>query len=192
MYFALVREEKLNTEQPRVYFSRNRRESRAWGELFKLDRNTEASMCRDLGRTLGDMDLRLSGEYRRTYGQLKPDVWIQDGYHAIIIENKDGGPRSLREAEYLSFLNLDALGSRIRYFLYSVPHAWLPNPDAEWWQFTKEKKADDKVHRGIIPWDDEFVNFLCSALYVPEWYRNKLPNRVDQGKYLGPGQQFWD
>jgi hypothetical protein len=191
MYFALAREGRLNAMHPRVYFSRNRGESRAWGELFKLDRETQIWMCRDLNKTLAGLGIRVTGESQRAYGQLKPDIWIHDENHAIIIENKDGGPRSSRESEYLNFLREDALGKPNRAFLYAVPQGWLPNETAEWWQFVREGEADNKVRRGIIPWDDEFVGFLCDTLSVPEWFCDKLPNKVNEGKYLDPGQHFW-
>jgi hypothetical protein len=193
MYFALAREGELPADRPRVYFSRSQKDSRAWGDLFRLDRKTQVWMCRDLGRTLTDLDVSVSGDYQRKYGQLKPDVWIQDGQHAIIIENKDGGHRSRREDEYLEFLHENVLGPRMRAFLYSVPQSWLAGEEArcEWWRFVKEGEADQRVPRGIIPWDNEFVTGLCGALSVPEWFRDKLPDKVDERRYLDPGQHFW-
>jgi hypothetical protein len=44
---------------------------------------------------------------------------------------------------------------------------------------------------GIIPWDDEFTEFLCDTLPVPEWFRDELPNKIAEGKYLDSGQHFW-
>jgi hypothetical protein len=122
----------------------------------------------------------------------EPDIWIQDENHAIIIENKDGGPRSEREADYVKFLHESALNRPKKAFLYAVPEAWLPSrAQSEWWKFVREKPANDEVRRGIIPWHSDFVKFLCRVLSVPRWFRDKLPDRVDEGKYLDPGKHFW-
>jgi hypothetical protein len=191
MYFALAREGKLDAMHPRVYFSRNRGESRGWGELFKLDRGTEVWMCRGLEKTLAGLDVRVTGEHLRAYGQLKPDIWIQDGNHAIIIENKHGLRNAGQQRSYLDVLGVSQLRTPKRAFLYCVPQAFLPSETAEWWEFVKGRTANDNVVRGIIPWDDEFAEFLCDTLPVPEWFRNKLPNRINEGKYLDIGQNFW-
>jgi hypothetical protein len=191
MYFALAREGRVDAMHPRVYISRNRGESRGWGDLFKLDRGTEVWMCRGLERTLPGLGVQVTREYQRAYGQLKPDIWIQDENHAIIIENKHGLRKAGQQHIYLDVLDVCQLNRPKRAFLYCVPQAFLPSEKAEWWEFVREGTANDKVLRGIIPWDDEFAEFLCDTLPVPEWFRDKLPNKIAEGKYLDIGQHFW-
>jgi hypothetical protein len=191
MYIATALERGLNTEHPRIYFAPKREESRPLRDIFPLDRGAEVWMCRDLKWTLGSLGAAVKPDQYRTYGGLKPDVWIQDQAHAIIIENKDGGHRSKRESEYLGFISEGFLGERKRAFLYSVPERWLPCwEEAEWWKFVREN-PNDKVVRGIIAWDEEFIRVLCETLSVPRWFRDKLPNRVDEGRYLKSGQHFY-
>src|SRR5271167_3454359 len=170
MYFARVREGRPDLEQPRVYFGPSREESQSWGELFPLDRGTEVWMCRRLEKTLGSSDVQLTKDRTEHYTGLEPDVRIQDEKHAIVIENKRRRRDMRQENSYLDFLRESSLNRPTRTFLYCVPEAWLPNrKDSEWWKFVREKNADDPVLRGIIAWDGEFVDFLCTELSVPEW-----------------------
>ncbi len=193
MYFALAHEGKLDPEQPRIYFAPSREESRGWEDLFPLDRTAEVWMCRNLRRTFEGLDVPATQEVNTCYRGLMPDVWIQDKHYAIIIENKDGGGRHPRESDYLSFLREPILTNRKRAFLYSVPQEWLPNRrEAEWWNFVRERDEGDEVIRGIIAWDAEFAELLCKKLCAPRWFKDKLPNRVDEGKFLHPGMRFWE
>lgn len=190
LYFALAREGKLDAEQPRVWLAEKKCHS--WGEIFALDAETQVWMCRNLVEVLDGLGVHLVGEQRQTYLGLRPDVWIKDARHAIIVENKTGTERHPREGEYLAFLHEAAFQGLRRAFLYSVPQQWLPNwQEAEWWHFVRERDANDEVLRGIIAWDEEFVEFLSKRLGVPQWFRDKLPNRVDEGKFLDRGQPFW-
>jgi hypothetical protein len=190
LYFALAREGKLDAGRPRVWLAEKKCHS--WAELFPLDVETQVWMCRNLVEVLDGSGVHVVGEQRQTYLGLRPDVWIQDGRHAIIVENKTARGRQQRqEREYLAFLHEAAFQGLTRAFLYSVPQGWLPNwQEAEWWHFVRERDASDEVLRGIIAWDDEFVELLSERLGVPQWFRDKLPNRVDEGKFLDPGQTF--
>lgn len=194
MYFARACEGKADAGQPRVYYGPALEESRAWGEEFPLDRRTQVWMCRNLSHTLYGLGVRLTPELAETYGHVEPDVWLHDDAHAIIIENKDGGDRNPhQEQKYLGFLHEAALKRRKRAFLYAVPEQWLSNREqAKWWRFVRERPADDTVIRGIIAWDTTFVESLCRILSVPEWFRDKLPNRVNEGRWLDPGVRFWE
>jgi hypothetical protein len=89
-------------------------------------------MCRDLLRMLGDWDIQVTKEDRKLFGGLKPDIWLVDGKHAIIVENKIARHRAEREAEYLTFLRQQVRKEK-RAYLYSVPAGWAldENPAAE-------------------------------------------------------------
>jgi hypothetical protein len=81
----------------------------------------------------------------------------------------------------------------VRAFLYAVPEQWLPNrEEAEWWRFVREKPVGDTVTRGIIAWDTTFVESLSKILCVPGWFLDKLPNRVNEGRFLDLGVRFWE
>lgn len=190
LYFALAG--RKDAGQPPVWLAPTRTGSRSWGELFTLGSEaTEVWMCRNLEKTL---QVLYPGVTEERYRGLAPDVWIQDGKHAIVIENKTAGGRNTRqETEYLTFLRDPRLGERERAFLYSVPQQWLSNrKEGEWWQFVREKDANDKVTRGVIAWDNEFARILSGALGVPEWFQGKLPNRVAEGVYHARGKAFWE
>ena len=195
MCFALAREGELEQVQPRVYFGPDWKESSGWGELFPLSRQAEVWMCSKLTDILTRAGVRVTREHKSRYGKFKPDIWIQDGQQAIIIENKTGGHRADRECEYLDLLRESAFKTLKRAFIYSVPVRWLSDPHAEsneWWRFVRDKKSDDPVMRAIIPWDDKFVQTLCKLFHVPEWFYDKLPNKIDDDKYPLPGRDFWE
>jgi len=177
LYFAAAFERGLELLQPRVWLARAR--PRAWKDLFDLDRNARVWMCRDLLRLLGDWGIPVTKEYVEQFGGLKPDVWLEDAKHAIIVENKIARHRAEREAEYLMFLRQQVRKEK-RAYLYSVPAGWAidENPAAEWWQFLDQ--ADENLLCGIIKWDAEFVQQMCSVLNVPQWFQERLPHRIGE------------
>ncbi len=177
LYFAAAFERGLELLQPRVWLAPA--QPRAWRDFFDLDRNARVWMCRDLLRILGDRDIPVTKEHVDQFGALKPDVWLEDAKHAIIIENKIARHRAEREAEYLMFLREHARTEK-RAYLYSVPAGWAidGNPAAEWWQFVGQ--PDENVLRGIIKWDAEFVQQLCSVLKVPQLFHERLPHRIGE------------
>lgn len=190
LYFALASEGKLDAEQPRVYFGPSRKESQCWGELFSLGTGTETWMSYLSRFVRGHGPSPFENRWQQ-YKGLKPDVWIHDNDHAIIIENKTGGHRAERERDYLDLLHEASFQRLKRAFLYSVPQEWLPNrKESEWWHFVRGREPGDGVIRGVIAWDDEFVGFLCNKLRLPKWFYDKLPNKVDEGRFLAPGEHF--
>ena len=194
IYFGLVYEGKASPSLPRVYFGPSMEESGAWAELFPSKGRAEVSMSRALRDTLYGLGVPLTPGLAESYGHLQPDIWIQDEGQAIVIENKDGGGRDYRQEEsYIQFLERAELGKRKRAFLYSVPEAWLPNREqSEWWRFVRAQPESPGVTRGIIAWDGDFAEFLCGVIGLPGWFRDILPNRVDEGKYLHTGQHFFE
>jgi hypothetical protein len=120
-------------------------------------------------------------------------VWIKDTNYAIIIENKIKSRKQKRqEREYLAFLHEEAFQGLRRAFLYAVPQEWLASWEkSDFMQFVREREASDEVLRGVIAWDEELAGFLSDRVGVPQWFRDKLPNRVSEGKFLDPGQTFW-
>src|SRR5947199_833342 len=105
LYFGLLAEGRFDAEQPRVYFAPCRKESQPWSELFSLGGGTEVWMSH-LTRPLHPR-CAVTEERWQHYNGLKPDVWIQDDGHAIMIENKTRGGRHGREHDYLNCLRED-------------------------------------------------------------------------------------
>jgi len=182
MLFGLLRDYRLRNSVLSLQILVRGDTVKPLSQLLALDDTTEVWMCRDLLRGIKE-PAPSDAEYQ---GKC-PDVWCEDKQQrTLLISNKSfgGGNRNDelgREACYLKFLREKRRG-RGTLFLYALPEAWTAS--GEWYGFLNESDADAIVKRGILRWAFGLEDLLTAKFGLPEWFRDKLPSRVDRNKFL--------